>query len=164
MNTTEIKGNDEQLPQAHFFEQEELRKLVRSFSNLFSSLTEEGVGSLVGEVYASDAYLNDTLKEVRGIEAIREYLIESGKAVQSCQVQINDLAQSQVDCYVRWTMEIRFKKLENGRICRSQGISHLRFNKNGKIIYHQDYWDSAGALFEHIPFLGLLIRQVKKRL
>ena len=164
MNAIETTINVHQPTEAHFFEYDDLEKLARRFSKLFSSLTDERVGNLVHEVYADDAYLNDTLKEVRGVEAIREYLIESGKAVRSCQVEINDLAQSQVDCYVRWTMEIRFKKLEKGRVCSSQGISHLRFNQDGRIIYHQDYWDSAGALFEHIPVLGLLIRQVKKRL
>jgi hypothetical protein len=148
----------------HVFDTRAFEQLAKRFSDLFSSLTEENVGHLVGDIYAEDAYLSDTLKAVQGIDSIREYLIESGKAVESCQVQLNDLAQSRDNYYVRWTMEIRFKKLRKGQICRSQGISHLRFDEEGKITYHQDFWDSAGGLFEHVPLLGLLIRLVKNRL
>jgi hypothetical protein len=160
MNT----ADEDQLPKGHVFEKTKVEELAGRFARLFSSLTEEGVGDLVGEVYADDAYLNDTLKEVRGVDSIREYLIESGEAVHSCQVHLNDLVRSSEDYYVRWTMDIRFKKLKKGQSCRSQGISHLRFDQDGKIFYHQDYWDSAGGIFEHIPILGSLIRLVKKRL
>jgi hypothetical protein len=163
MKETKSNGNN-QLPAGHSIDEADFKKLAERFSKLFSSLTEEGVGDIVSEVYADDAYLNDTLKSVRGIDSIRHYLVDSGKAVKSCQVSIDDLAQSGVDCYVRWTMDIKFKKLRKGEICRSEGISHLRFDQNGKIKYHQDFWDSSRGLFEHIPVVGSLIRMVKNRL
>jgi hypothetical protein len=164
MNETNPNGSNDHFPAGHVIDEPELDRLTRRFSQLFSSLTNTNVGDLVGEVYADDAYLNDNLKEVRGIDEIREYLIESGQAVHSCRVRLDDLAQSKANYYVRWTMEIKFKSLKKGQVCRSQGISHLRFDQNGKITYHQDYWDSAGGLFEHIPVLGLLLRIVKRRL
>jgi hypothetical protein len=152
------------MPERHTIDDADFEKLAGRFAELFSSLTKEGIADQVRDVYAADAYLYDTLKEVRGVDSICDYLTESGEAVQSCEVQLNDLARSQRDYYVRWTMQIRFKKLNKGRICRSEGISHLRFNRDGKISFHQDYWDSASGLFEHIPVVGLLIRLVKKRL
>jgi len=164
MNKSSADDAHNRFPEGHIIDDARFEELAERFSRLFSSLTEEGVGDLVSDVYARDAYLNDTLKEVRGVDSIREYLIDSGKAVRSCQVQLNDLVRSQRNYYVRWTMDIRFKKLKKGQLCRSQGISHLRFDEDGRIIYHQDYWDSTGGVFEHIPLLGLLIRLVKKRL
>ena len=163
MNDKKAEESQESLEKGHRLSEAEFEEKARRFGGLFSSLTEDTVSDQVRDVYALDAYLNDTLKEVRGIDSICDYLIDSGKAVHSCEVQIEDLARSQEDYYVRWTMEIKFKKLKKGQVCRSEGISRLRFNRDGKIVYHQDYWDSAGGLFEHIPFLGLLIRLVKKR-
>jgi hypothetical protein len=32
------------------------------------------------------------------------------------------------------------------------------------VVLHQDYWDSAAGLFEHVPVVGRLIRTVKSRL
>ena len=51
-----------------------------------------------------------------------------------------------------------------GETVRSIGMSHIRFNSAGLVILHQDYWDSGGNLFEHIPVVGWLIRRIKARL
>jgi O-antigen ligase len=32
------------------------------------------------------------------------------------------------------------------------------------VALHQDFWDAAGALFEHVPILGFGIRKLKQRL
>lgn len=47
---------------------------------------------------------------------------------------------------------------------RSVGMSHIRFDADGKVILHQDFWDSTGGLFEHVPGLGWMLRSVKSRL
>ena len=44
------------------------------------------------------------------------------------------------------------------------GISHLRFDTEGKIILHKDFWDAAGGLYEDLPVLGGGMRWIKSRL
>jgi hypothetical protein len=44
------------------------------------------------------------------------------------------------------------------------GISHVRFSSDGKVIFHQDYFDAAAFLYEKIPVLGGEIRFIKKRI
>jgi hypothetical protein len=56
-----------------------------------------------------------------------------------------------------------FKRFRKGEVHSSIGMTHLRFDRDGRVIYHQDYWDSGSALFEKIPVLGGGIRAVKKR-
>jgi ketosteroid isomerase-like protein len=142
----------------------QIQPAIDRFSSLFSALNASDVRQRVADVYAADAYFFDTLKELRGIEPIRDYLAESGAAVESCSVQVEDIAISGENVYVRWAMEIRFRKLRRGQLCRSLGISQLKFNNDLKILFHRDYWDSAGGLFEHIPLVGFAIRQIKSRL
>lgn len=141
-----------------------IEKGIETFQDFFSELTEERVNEKVSQVYAPKAYLNDTLKEVRGVDAIRDYFIENARAVESCRVEVNDVAVSGESRYLRWTMEIEFKKLKKGQLTRSEGVSHLKFDENGLVTYHQDYWDSASAFFEHLPLLGGLIRLVRNRI
>lgn len=43
-------------------------------------------------------------------------------------------------------------------------MTHIRFDSEGKVILHQDFWDSTGGLFEHVPALGWMLRRAKKRL
>lgn len=142
----------------------QIQPALDRFSSLFSSLNGRDVRKRTADVYAPDAYFFDTLKELRGLEPIQDYLAESGAAVESCGVQVEDVAISGENVYVRWAMEIRFRKLRRGQVCRSHGISQLKFNSSLKILFHRDYWDSAGGLFEHIPVLGFAIRQIKARL
>ncbi len=142
---------------------EEAEALAR-FGDLFSEFTPEAMREKVRRVYAEDVYFNDTLKEIRGIDALEDYLVESAEAVEVGRVEIQDVARSDGNYYVRWIMELQFKKMKRGQMTRSSGISHLMFNASGQVVYHQDYWDAAGGLFEHIPVVGWMIRKIKGRL
>jgi hypothetical protein len=136
---------------------------IERFKGLFSDLSAENVRSKIRDVYAEDVYFNDTLKEIRGIAALEQYLVESADAVESCSASVGDVAVNNGNYYFRWTMDIRFKRFKKGRLTHSIGMSHIRFNKDGKIRLHQDYWDSAAGLFQHLPLVGYLIRKIKER-
>ncbi len=140
------------------------REAVERFQALLSDFKAPGFAEGIREVYAEDAWFNDTLKTVRGVDALVEYLTESAAAVESCTVEFLDLAAQNGDYYFRWAMDIRFKKIARGKTTRSIGMSHIRFDADGKVVLHQDFWDSAGGLFEHVPAVGWMIRRIKKRL
>jgi hypothetical protein len=74
--------------------------------------------------------------------------------------KINDVAVSGSDCYVRWTMEIRAKNLAGGRPVVTEGVSQLRFDDEGRIVLHQDFWNPATGIYQHLPLLGPAIRFV----
>lgn len=137
---------------------------VSGFQNLFSDFNAERIRELAPRVYADEVYFNDTLKEIRGIEALVPYLAESAEATESCRAEVQDVSRHDGNCYLRWIMEIRFKRLRKGELTRSIGMSHLRVDADGRILLHQDYWDSSSGLFEHVPVLGYGIRKIKARL
>ena len=58
---------------------------------------------------------------------------------------------------------IRFKRFKSNQDTQTIGMSHLRFNREGLVQLHQDYWDSTAGLFEHIPLLGAAIGMIKRR-
>ena len=43
-------------------------------------------------------------------------------------------------------------------------MSHIRFDREGKVVLHQDYWGSATGSYQHLPVVGRLINWVKSRL
>jgi len=118
----------------------------------------------IRQVYAEDVYFNDTLKTMVGIEALEAYLEGSAEALEVGTVEFLDLAVSNGNYYFRWEMSLRFKKLRRGVLTRSFGMSHIRFDAEGRVVLHQDFWDSASGFFEHVPMAGGLIRAIKKRL
>lgn len=60
-------------------------------------------------------------------------------------------------------MDIQFRKLKKGEVTRSVGMSHIRFDRDGKVTFLNDYWDSTSGFFEHVPVVGWLIGKVKDR-
>lgn len=138
---------------------------IARFRRFFSDFTPQKVESLLGETYASALYFNDTLKEIRDRDTLRHYLKDSAAAVESCSVAIDDVTRTDAgDYYFRWRMRIRFKRFARGRDTESIGVSHIRFDAHGCVVFHQDFWNAADGLFQYVPVLGWMIRKIKQRL
>jgi hypothetical protein len=134
-----------------------------AFRQLFAEFTPTAVPPAVTAAYAEDVWFNDTLKTIEGRAGLVEYLTHSASLCDDFGVDVHEARGSDGDFFVRWTMRIKFKKFRRGVWQESIGISHLRFDADGRIILHQDYWDAAGGLFEMVPVLGWAIRKIKQR-
>lgn len=142
----------------------EAQALAR-FAQFFSNFAPDRIRTLLPDTYAEDVYFNDTLKAVEGRAALAHYLGESAEAVESCRVEILETTRTANDEHlVRWSMMIRFRKFRRGVDTWTVGMSHLRFDAGGHVVYHQDYWNAADGLFQHLPVIGTLIAAVKRRL
>ena len=65
---------------------------------------------------------------------------------------------------LRWKMQTQSKVWWKTLTIDSFGMTHLRFNEQGQIVLHQDYWDAAGGFYEHLPLLGSSIRSIRSNL
>lgn len=138
---------------------------IENFKEFFSSFAADRIDKLLSTTYASDIYFNDTLKTIRGINDLAHYLKESADAVQDCRVEVLEVTRTtNNDHYFRWKMMIRFKRFKKGQDTWTVGMSHLRFNADGLVVYHQDYWNATDGIFRHIPVLGTMINAVIRRL
>ncbi|MEJ2603675.1 MAG: nuclear transport factor 2 family protein [Gammaproteobacteria bacterium] len=133
---------------------------VREF---FANLTPEGVRRMAGRVYAPNAWFNDTLKTISGNEAIEAYFVETARKAESVTVEFLDIARSGDDFYFRWRMTMRIAALRGGEPLVSYGVTHFRFDDEGRVVLHQDFWDAAGGLYEHIPLVGGILRALRAR-
>lgn len=141
------------------------RQALDRFAAFFSSFAADRIDRLLPQTYADDVWFDDTLKTIRGRDALAHYLRESAQAVEDCRVDVLECTRTdRGEFLVRWRMKIRFRKLRRGTDTWSVGMSHLRFDAGGRVVYQQDYWNAADGLFQHIPLLGGLIRAVKRRL
>lgn len=132
---------------------------IGRFRTFFSSLTAESVRRETSRLYAPDAFFNDTLKTVHGNRAIEEYFLRTAAHTEFVKTRVTDVARSGGDYYVRWVMDVRFRGSD--RTIRTIGMTHLKFDREGRIVLHQDYWDSTAGFFEHVPVLGPVIRWMK---
>lgn len=116
------------------------------------------------KVYAADAYLDDTLVVHHGAAEIEAYFLKTSEMMTRYEVMIDDVARSGDDYYVRWTMIFAAPALSGGEPVHSVGISQIRFNREGKVEFHQDFWDAGKNFYAHLPLVGGAVGLVRKRL
>ena len=137
---------------------------ISRFENFLAHLDEKTAREETGKVYAPDAFLNDTLKTLHGSAAIRDYFIKTTQGLDSMIVTFDDVAPSGRNYYFRWTMETRMKHLAKGKTVRTIGVTLIRFDREGKVILHQDFWDSAQGVWDYVPLIGPSIRWIQSQL
>ena len=143
-----------------FSDPEQGRRAAKVFTELYADLSEENVRQRVRQTYAPEAWFNDTLATEVGIDAIQRYLLKTARGADSINATVQDVAVSGPDCYVRWSMEVRTKNLAGGKPTMTEGVSQLRFDEQGRIILHQDFWNPAAGIYQHLPLIGPAIRYV----
>lgn len=116
------------------------------------------------KVYAKDAWLDDTLVVHQGATAIRDYFLETAATVTSCEVKIDDVSKSGENHYVRWTMVFSAPAMSGGSPVHSVGISQVRFDREGKVVFHQDFWDSGQNFYAHLPVASGVVGYIQNRL
>ena len=140
----------------------EEKQAIGRFKSFFKNVTPDSVREQTSGLYAEDAFFNDTLKTVHGRPAIEEYFAKTATHVDLFHTEVVDVARSGDNYYVRWIMDVRFRGSK--KTIRTIGVTQLRFDPAGRIVLHQDFWDSTAGFFEHLPVLGPLIRGVKSML
>ena len=137
---------------------------IEKFVKLFSNLKAADLAEQVSAVYSDKIYLNDTLNTVNSRDEMLIYLKHTAENLENYHFELIDHAISGENLYLRWTMDIDFTALGKDIQSKSIGMSHLKFDDNGKIIVHQDYWDSVEAIYQHIPYMGYWVRKARSQL
>lgn len=139
------------------------RVAVQRVKDFFTVMTEDSVRQQTRLVYAPEAYLNDTLKSLNGAVIIEDYFLATVRNAESVTVRFEDVAESGGNYYFRWVMDTRLKQLRPGQTIRTIGITLVRFDAQGRVVLHQDFWDSTAGVFEHVPGVGTAIRGIKAK-
>lgn len=62
-----------------------------------------------------------------------------------------------------WKMTLKTDKLKGGEEIVVDGNSVIKFDQDGKAVYHRDYFDMGAFVYENIPVVGYVIRNIKSR-
>ena len=98
---------------------------------------------------------------MRGNEEIARYLSHSAELAPSLVVEMQDVVRAtDGGVYLRWQMRYG----EGDEEVVAPGMSHLRVDASGRILYHRDYWDASGALGLEVPLVTRVLNAVRSRL
>lgn len=127
----------------------------------FTNMSAASVAEQTAAVYAPDAYLNDTLVGLDGAARIQAYFSHTMQETRVLNVRFIDRAQNGIDWFVRWEMTVEHGSLADGRPVLTYGVTQFRFDKEGRVLLHKDFWDSGTGLYEQLPLLGRVVGRVR---
>ena len=137
------------------------RQALTGAEDLFGEMTGAAIRAKVGAVYAPDAYLNDNLAVVQGAPAIGEYFARTAGRVRALRVAFLGVTHAGPDYFARWRMTVESPRLNDGAPMVSYGMTHFRFDGQGRILVHKDFWDAGTGLYEYLPVLRPVLRTVR---
>ena len=137
---------------------------LENFKSLYSDLKQPNLDRAIEKTYAEDLYFNDTLHTFTDRKFLSEYLLATAAKVDSTTVEFDEIAQSGSSMFIRWTMNMAFRVNGDPIQTESIGVSQIRFNGNGQVIFHQDFWDNTEGLLRHLPIVGNVINRTMKRM
>jgi hypothetical protein len=138
------------------------QEALQRFNDFYEEYSTEAISNGVRGLYADDAWFGDPFHIVEGIDEIEHYFLVMAEPVEACTFTVDSMQRSGKDYFARWTMVLE-SKAAKGEIIKTIGISHVRFNPEGKIIFQQDYWDSS-AMLDRLPVVGFWTRLVKDKI
>ena len=129
----------------------------------YEELTPERVARLP-ELYAANAWFKDPFNEVRGAEAIQRIFLHMFRQVDVPQFIVTECIEEEHGAMLAWVFHFRPRSWGRGREQAIRGVSHLKFNTEGKVCFHRDYWDAAEELYAKLPLLGGMMRYLQRML
>ena len=129
----------------------------------YASLAPADVARLP-EIYAADAYFRDPFNEVRGVEAIQRIFVHMFAQLDDCRFPFDAVLVDGNGSMLTWDMTFRMRRYRPQVTQTIHGASHLRFDAQGRILHHRDYWDAADELYAKLPLIGPVVRFLKRRL
>lgn len=138
------------------------RQQFAQIATYFETLTPQSVGHLK-TFYSPTARFKDPFNEVEGIADIERIFKHMYVALDNPRFVITEQVVDGRQAFLTWEFRFRFKRFETRTEQVVLGTSHLVLNEHNLIDLHRDYWDAAEELYEKLPWVGSLMRWLKKR-
>jgi len=118
------------------------------------------------EFYNENAYFKDPFNEVRGLPAIQRIFTHMFGQVAEPHFVVTEKVADENGAMLVWAFYFRMRLWgkAKGEVQVLRGVSHLKFDADGKVCYHRDYWDAAEELYMKLPAIGTLMRGMRRLL
>jgi len=112
------------------------------------------------KAYAEEFYFRDAFHQFTDLGKMTDYMVKTAETSTGVTFTFRPPVQNGIDVFLPWTMVLGGSEEDPQE---SMGLSHLRFNSDGKVFFHQDYWDSADVLVPKVPVANGLIELVRRQ-
>ena len=133
---------------------------IDAFVRYFSGRQEGETALAAKDLYAPMLYFSDTLLTSEDHDVVVAHLERMHENTGGVDVTVLDTQIDGPDVYVIWRMQARFRPVRKEVLSDTIGATHLRFDRDGRIVLQQDFWDSTEGFYRHLPVVGSLVDYV----
>ena len=131
----------------------ELEAAAQAYGAYFETLRPDNVERL-RDLAAAEIRFEDPFNEVRGVDQVIRLLDRMFEDATEVSFAMLDRTCGDDRCFLRWEFFCRPKRLSKGPIWRIEGVSMVRFDEDGRVVEHIDYWDAARQVYGRLPLIG----------
>lgn len=117
---------------------------------------------LLDEIYTADVVFEDPFARLEGLDAVHEHFAHLYANVTTCRFTFEDTLPAAGRACIQWRMHLRHPRLRRGAPVVVPGASVIRFGQ--RVHYHRDYFDARALLYENVPLLGPVVRNLRQRM
>ena len=134
---------------------------INRLVDFYETLTPESVRNFA-ELYSQDVFFKDPFNEVRGLEALRGIFMKMFEKVSEPRFIVTERVVDEQGAVLVWEFHFRIRQAGCGGARIIRGVSHLKFDPDGRVNWHRDYWDAAEEFYAGLPVIGLLFSGLRK--
>lgn len=155
-HTLEQRNQAPELPSADYSAQ--LQHYVEAFENLSETTLHTQLALLLD----TNVVFKDPFNCVAGKSETLHIFQHMFATLEQPQFKVSHRALEGDTGFINWVFQFRMQP--NKPVTAIEGMSRVRFNQQGLVTEHVDFWDAGAEVYAKVPLLGWGIRQVAKRL
>lgn len=141
----------------------DVEQAALAYGRYFETLGPNNLDRLY-DLAAPELRFVDPFNDVRGVGEVIRLLQRMFEDATEVSFRMLDQACQGDRCFLRWEFFCRPRRLAKGRAWRIEGVSMVRFDADGRVCDHIDYWDAATQVYGRLPLIGSLLRWIGRRL
>ena len=132
-----------------------IKELTKWYENL-----KEGSLDEIDLFYDENVFFKDPFNEFNGRDKLMKVFAHKFENLGNAHFVILDSIENSEGAFLTWDFYLEFK----GRGHKIHGSSHLKYNKENRIVYHRDYWDVGEEILLKIPFIKIIYSYIQKKM
>jgi len=123
----------------------------------FEQLSPQTLGQ-ISELYHAQCYFKDPFNEFYERKSLEKLFADMFAKLDKPRFVISETVSEGQSTFIVWQFHFVLRQ----RNVQINGSSHVKFDEQGLVIFHRDYWDAAEELYEKLPVIGFVMKQLKK--
>ncbi|RXJ94576.1 hypothetical protein CRV00_06520 [Malaciobacter molluscorum] len=139
-----------------------LKKNIKAYCDFFENIHKNTSIDKYKLFFDDNSVFQDPFQKVQGVNKIYKVFQDMYETLHSANFKIKDYSANDKQAFIQWKFIYKMKKSSDES--SFVGVSIVKFDENSKVISHIDYWDAASNIYEKIPFLGVILKIIRKKI